>query len=311
MKNEKRIILTADDFGALDCIDSAIISAAKHGMINTVSAFVNFNDSKIRLKRLKEELPEIKVGLHLNITSGEPVSNKTRLKSLLNEEGLFYPIEQIIFKIEQINQNELEIELRKQIEVFKSMDIQLDHLSYQHNLLAIFPQFFDLVIKLAKEYNVPVRNPLPYSVETDIPFYKSGSKKKSILLGVGYFFRNPIKLFRFLLRYGEKGIWQNYQKASETDIAFPNHLIDNFYGKVTEIQLISILDNLPKGSSELIFHLGVNCMNEKQVGIDDKYFEERDMELEVLLNSNLLKLLKDRNIEIITYEQLKQKSHER
>ena len=42
---DKKIILTADDFGAMDFIDDAIIECVRNGTINCVSAFVCFTNT--------------------------------------------------------------------------------------------------------------------------------------------------------------------------------------------------------------------------------------------------------------------------
>jgi len=87
MTKQARIIVTADDAGCCEEIDLAIEELARRGVITHVSAFANFGRLNAILQRLKDT---VLVGLHLNTSSGRPLSPIATVKSLVGAEGLFH-----------------------------------------------------------------------------------------------------------------------------------------------------------------------------------------------------------------------------
>ena len=81
--NKKFLIINADDFGICDERDKGIFELFKKGCISSASILINgnnFENSIIEAKFLKMDL-----GLHLNLTEGQPVySNDNQNNSLVN-----------------------------------------------------------------------------------------------------------------------------------------------------------------------------------------------------------------------------------
>jgi predicted glycoside hydrolase/deacetylase ChbG (UPF0249 family) len=75
--NDRRIILTADDFGRSAEVNAAIAEWARAGALHQASLMVN-EDAAIAAVALAHELPELRVGLHLTLCDGI-ASNGTRL----------------------------------------------------------------------------------------------------------------------------------------------------------------------------------------------------------------------------------------
>src|SRR6056297_85732 len=88
-KRTRRLIVTADDFGAAACIDNAIRSAIRIGHVSAVSALTNYRRASGALVALREEFPGIDIGVHLNITSGPPLTDSTALGAVLSDTGEF------------------------------------------------------------------------------------------------------------------------------------------------------------------------------------------------------------------------------
>jgi predicted glycoside hydrolase/deacetylase ChbG (UPF0249 family) len=55
--HDRRLIVTADDFGAADCIDNAIRSAIRIGQVSAVSALTNYPRAPAALGDLFAEFP--------------------------------------------------------------------------------------------------------------------------------------------------------------------------------------------------------------------------------------------------------------
>src|ERR1044071_629700 len=80
-----KLILTADDYGACDYIDSGIIKGLRERRINSVAAFVCFPDSHERIEKLlkfrKEEGLDFGIGLHFSATAGFPLTTAKTLRA--------------------------------------------------------------------------------------------------------------------------------------------------------------------------------------------------------------------------------------
>ena len=68
------ILLCADDFAQNTSISTGILNLAEYGRINAISCLVNsatFDENRLELLALK---PKCFIGLHLNLTMGQPRS---------------------------------------------------------------------------------------------------------------------------------------------------------------------------------------------------------------------------------------------
>lgn len=76
--------ITGDDFGYCPKRNQGILELVDKGILNSVSVLVN---GKFLDKAVIETTA--RVGLHLNLTEGLPVTQQEKVKSLLKEDGLF------------------------------------------------------------------------------------------------------------------------------------------------------------------------------------------------------------------------------
>ena len=76
--------ITGDDFGYCPKRNQGILELVDKGILNSVSVLVN---GKFLDKAIIETTA--RVGLHLNLTEGLPVTQQEKVKSLLKKNGLF------------------------------------------------------------------------------------------------------------------------------------------------------------------------------------------------------------------------------
>ena len=163
----KRLINNADDYGYRPDISDAIIESHLRGILTSTTALVNYVD-EYDLKLIRKA-PDLGVGLHLNITSGKPVT-----KEWQKRYGNFFrpkrnQIEQFnyeewvewahAFRTEDIYA-EYEAQYKKFIELFDRKPTHIDSHHYTSGLEEAFPAF----IRLAKKYKLKVRYPVLYEV---------------------------------------------------------------------------------------------------------------------------------------------------
>jgi predicted glycoside hydrolase/deacetylase ChbG (UPF0249 family) len=106
--------------------------------------------------------PRFDLGVHLTLNAEwteyrwGPVAGRSRVPSLCDREG--YLPRSVIEVLKNARPEEVEIELRAQIDLALAAGVDVTHLD-SHMGTLFFPQFFDLLARLAAEYRLPVFAP--------------------------------------------------------------------------------------------------------------------------------------------------------
>ncbi len=295
----KKLIITADDYGASENINEGIILGVEKGIINTISAMTNFQNTLYKLKNLQVN-KTIGIGVHLNITTGKGITTRTKKNSLCDNNGDFFTIQKILKNYKNIKLDELKTELDSQIIELKKHEIKIDHLSNQHGILSLYPPFFEIVMQLAEKYNVPVRSPKTTSIDCAKKFPNAGTKKYGTKLFIKHVARNPINAYKLAKTIIGKENQSKLLKAR--NIKSPDLFVDYLWGKPSFKKFIYILETIPSGISELAVHVG----NKKRTtnyanGLDTNYFNNREKELELVLNEKISKKIEELNIELTNF----------
>jgi len=152
------LILHADDVGMSHSVNKATIQAFEVGMVTSGSIMVPcpwFPE----IAAYCREHPEADLGLHLTLTSEwkyyrwGPVASKDRVPSLLDEDGFLWRSEQQVRQ--HAKPEEVEIELRAQIERAIKFGVKPTHLDTHMGTVFVHPQFFQIYCRLGKEYKIP------------------------------------------------------------------------------------------------------------------------------------------------------------
>ena len=109
------------------------------------------------------------MGVHLEMYRGEPILEVDRVRSLVDEQGVFLGSSSAIIRrlvSGGFDMGELEAEFRAQIERVKEAGLTPTHLNSEKHL-HLWPTVFDLVCRLAREFDIPyvrvVREPFSLS----------------------------------------------------------------------------------------------------------------------------------------------------
>jgi len=160
------LIVRGDDIGSCHAANVACIRSYKEGIMTSVELMVPCSWFPEAVKMLNEN-PGLDVGIHLTLTSEwdnykwRPL---THAPSLTDVNGYFYPtiwrrnnapagtaLKDADWKIEEI-----EKELRAQIELGKRKVPHVSHLSYHMGCAGFDPKVRELCAKLAGEYNLDI-----------------------------------------------------------------------------------------------------------------------------------------------------------
>lgn len=94
------------------------------------------------------------VGIHLTLTCGKPTLPAEKVSTLVDKDNSFYRRKDKLFP--KMDLEEVEKELRNQIELFVKTGLKPSHLDSHHHI-HMYDGVREVVAKLAKEYNLPLR----------------------------------------------------------------------------------------------------------------------------------------------------------
>lgn len=153
--SDKKFILNADDFGMSSAYNRAVLEGYTSGILKSASLVANGEAFEEAWKNVIPACPDLGVGVHLNVIEGKSLC--LNLDKLTDEEGNFNnSFGMLLLKSlntrDNIFMEQLEKEFRAQIEeVLKYTGVS--HIDSHVHIHSI-PRIFELVAKLAKEYNI-------------------------------------------------------------------------------------------------------------------------------------------------------------
>jgi hypothetical protein len=147
-----KLIVNADDFGLTRGVNLGIIEAFQQGIVRSTTLMVGMPAER-HAAELATLNPGLKVGIHLRLTAGTPMAEN--VPTLLDQTGKLQNQSQF-WDNQSMNSEEIERELRAQIEHFLSLGVELSHMDghhhcHRHALVA------PIARKLAEEFRVPLR----------------------------------------------------------------------------------------------------------------------------------------------------------
>jgi hopanoid biosynthesis associated protein HpnK len=289
----KRLIVNADDFGLTTKINQAIIDAHHCGLISSTSLLAN-GEAFSSAVALSRQEPRLGVGVHLNLTEGQPVAPASSIPSLVNGQGFFARKPASLWRamiLRRVSTVDIEKELRAQIEKVLAAGIVATHLD-SHKHVHALPALGRMCLRLARQY--------------DIPAIRCVAERWSALgCLLGRFPHAKVAIFRQLLNSLTLATvsrrWSRQLRRACIACA------ENFYGLtptgfLDENVLREILCHLPDGTSELMCHPGFVDKALKQT--PTRLVEQREMEYQALTRPEIKLLVKDLGIELVNYGEL-------
>lgn len=161
-KGQKLLIMHVDDAGmSYDSNQGAILSMEK-GIANSVSIMMPCPWAASFVKYVKTH-PDTDAGLHLTLTSEwkdyrwHPLSGIPAVPGLVDEEGaMWHTVEQVAT---HASPNEVEQEIRQQVERALGLGYQPTHLDSHMGTLFATEGFLERYIKVGVDYDIPVMIP--------------------------------------------------------------------------------------------------------------------------------------------------------
>jgi hypothetical protein len=290
------LIVNADDFGLTDGVTEGIVQSWRDGVTTSTSAMINMEGAPQRLARVRAQYPQLPIGLHLNITGGRPVLPPKQVPTLVDANGEFYSNTAILEHLPDISLDELRAELHAQAELFVATAGRFDHLDYHHHMVALYTPFYPIVRALAKEYGVPVRQPVPESVYGQIKLGSGGGSGEAIKQMIHFGLHHPRLAWQLMRSIGPRQFKRQAAQLDEENIPTPNWFIDRYFANASVENFVSMLRQLPPGVSEVMVHPG-NADSQ----LSTAETRRRQSELQVLIDPRVREALTKNNVKLVDF----------
>jgi predicted glycoside hydrolase/deacetylase ChbG (UPF0249 family) len=275
-RSPRRLIVNADDYGLSRGVTTGIIEAAEKGVVTSASMIVNlpaFTDAAARAR----SRPSLSLGLHLNLTTGGPL---TAAPSLSNRRtGLFHSLPSLITRasLGLIDASEVARECAAQLDRMMEVGISPTHLD-SHRHVHLHPALWPAVTEAASSRGISnVRVPTE-PMSSNAWDWKATLKKAGLLMSS-------------LARRG---------RARQN--AFHHFFgVSLQGGKSFAARLFALIPDLPAGISELMTHPGYT---DADLSNYDAYTWQREDELRVLCSRELRDHLRRHEIELASFSDL-------
>jgi hopanoid biosynthesis associated protein HpnK len=235
----KRLVITADDFGASVPINEAVEKGHRDGVLSAASLMVGAPAVADAVQRARR-LPSLGVGLHLTLVDGRPVLPPRQIPALVEPDGRFandpVRIGIKLFLSPKIQQ-QVEAEIQAQFERFRTTGLPLDHVN-GHQHFHMHPVVTRAIARIAPDFGSP---PVRIPVE---PFRQSWWAAAD----------RPMQRLASWLFYS---VQTRGMRRSLAAIGLPlNDYVFgvNDSGAMVERRVLQFLEHLPDGVTELYCH---------------------------------------------------------
>jgi predicted glycoside hydrolase/deacetylase ChbG (UPF0249 family) len=151
-----RLILHSDDFGLHTAINDAIGACARAGVLSSASLLAN-GAAAGEATALAKKLPQLGIGVHLNIVRGRPLSRPDEIPSLVDENGRFFcSMTKLIARsrLGLVQVSHICREYRRQIAWVFDRGIEPSHLDGEKHSHILLPEAAEAVAQIAAEFGI-------------------------------------------------------------------------------------------------------------------------------------------------------------
>src|SRR5687768_3976630 len=152
------LIIRSDDAGMSHSVNLGLQKLIETGLPVSVSVMFPTPWHQETVELLKRH-PDVSVGIHLTLNSEwknyrwGPVLGRTAVPTLVDAEGYFFPTAAVLYN-NKPDLQELERELRAQIERALRSGLKIDYVDYHMGTVTRYPEFRELTERLAREYGL-------------------------------------------------------------------------------------------------------------------------------------------------------------
>jgi len=286
----KQLILNADDFGMTRGVNEGIIRAHRDGVLTSATLMANGAEFDDAVSRAKSN-PKLGVGCHLVLVGGPAIAPREKISSLVDANGnLPESLAGLVARLSSgfIRMKAIERELRAQIEKIRSAGIEPTHLD-THKHTHAHPKVMEAVGRVAKELGITrIRKPMENLRDSwETTRHETSGRTKELIAAAAA--RAVTPWFQTIARkYGLRS---------------PDHFLGlAMTGGLGPAALRRMIDTLSDGSTEIMLHPGICDTDLTNSG--SRLLDQRETELQGLLDPGVRSALAERDIRLISYREL-------
>ena len=282
--------MNADDLGWTEGVNRGIAEAHRNGIVTSASLLAN-GAAFASGAELARATPGLGVGVHLNLSDGEPVAERELVTTLLNERGeLEGKPEGLLLKLARrsILLDEVEREWEAQVQKVRDAGIEPTHLD-GHRHVQMLPGLFEIVLRLAKRHGIAAVR-ISHEESSLRAALSSGAKQKgTVVMRQGVQARGLKMLAR-----------DAREQAERAGIAAADYFCGIAQtGELTRDGVLRLLEILPEGTTELMCHPGY--ADAELAKSATRLQGSRQMEVEIFTNTEIRNLVASQGIRLIDY----------
>ncbi len=239
---DRRVIISADDFGLSPGVNAGIIDAHTHGILTNASLMVNAV-AFAEAVELARQNPALGVGLHLVLVQGQAACERRQIPGLVDADGMFSNNAVAVgfrYFFTPGLRAQLRREIRAQLDKFRCTGLPLSHVDGHLNI-HMHPTVLAILLDVAEEYGIRAlrlpREPLAISLALDAT-ERARKTAESMT-------------FRGLAAYAAPRIAARAVRVA--DQVFGLHQS----GHMTASYMLGLIDRLPPGVTEIYTHASI------------------------------------------------------
>ncbi len=252
----KKLIVTADDFGAAREVNDAVEQGHRDGILTAASLMVSAPAAADAVARAHAN-PRLRVGLHLVLVDGKPTLPAAAVPDLVDASGNFRGdmarAAAKMFFFPHVRR-QLAAEIDAQFGAFRATGLSLDHVN-THKHFHLHPTIAATILRVGKTYGLrAIRVPLePHAV---LRRAEPGAKLPSALATAPW-------------------AWASRARFRAAGLRVPDAVFGLAWsGAMTPARVLGLIENLPEGLSEIYLHPATGAYPGSAPGY--RYEEERD-----------------------------------
>jgi hopanoid biosynthesis associated protein HpnK len=282
----RRLVVTADDFGAAPEVNAAVVHAHRDGILTSASLMVT-GDAVEEAVALARATPTLAVGLHLVLAQGRPAAPRAEIPDLVAADGAFrrapvgtgfrYAWQYLL----RTGRPQLRREIEAQLAAFAATGLHLAHLDGHLNM-HLHPMVLPILLELAPRWGIRAMRLTREDLGAALRWDRSDLLRK---VGEGV-------VFHALAAYAVRRL--RAAGIATADRVYGMHQT----GHIDERYLLALLASLPPGVSELYCHPAAavaSAMAPYQQGYDHAG------ELAALTSARVREAVRAAGVELVSY----------